>query len=220
MIYTNLEVVDMKYTIEDVKRILKGKMRVDSVDVLGAGNHSEAFCINGNFVVKLPKHKKASECLKVEMKVLDGLQNKLNLDIPNVVFDGTFNVEGEKFVYFVSKKLKGKKLSREEFLKLNKVTKEKCATRIAKFLFELHNQKHILQIKRKDLALLHGDFSLGHVLFGEDNLPQGILDFGDARQGKPQSDFIYLLDDEDDEEFGKEFGLQVLKKYNHFAESK
>ena len=28
------------------------------------------------------------------------------------------------------------------------------------------------------------------------------------------SDFIYLLDEEDDEEFGKNFGLQVLKEYN------
>lgn len=28
------------------------------------------------------------------------------------------------------------------------------------------------------------------------------------------SDFIYLLDEEDDEEFGKGFGLKVLEKYN------
>ncbi len=207
----------MKNTVEDVKQIIGNQIKVESVTILGAGNHCEAFCINENLVLKLPKHKKASDCLEVEMKVLQGLQNKLNLEIPNIVFNGKFENGNEKFVYFVSKRLKGNKLSRDEFLKLNKVDKEKCATDIAKFLFELHNQKQILPIKRKDLALLHGDFSLNHVLFNNDNLPCGILDFGDARVGNPLSDFNYLLDEEDDEEFGREFGLQVLGKYNDFA---
>ena len=210
----------MKYTIEDVKKILANKLKVKSVAFLGAGNHSEAFCVNDNLVIKLPKHKKASDCLQVEMKVLEGLQNKLNLEIPNVEFKGKFKTGNEEFVYFVSKKLDGKKLSRAEFLKLNKSVKEKCATIIAKFLFELHNQKQILPIKRKDFALLHGDFSLNHVLFDDNNIPCGILDFGDTRVGKPMSDFIYLLDDEDEEEFGKEFGLQVLEKYNKLAKEK
>ncbi len=204
----------MKYTIEDVKRIVKNKLKIKSVEFLGAGNHCEAFCINNNLVIKLPKHKKASDCLQVEMNILEGLQNKLNLGIPNVTFKGKFKTGKEEFVYSVSKKLNGKKLSREEFLKLSKSNKEKCANIIAKFLFDLHNQKQILPIKRKDFVLLHGDFSLNHVLFNENNLPCGILDFGDARVGKPMSDFIYLLDDEDDEEFGKDFGLQVLEKYN------
>ncbi len=210
----------MKYKIEDVKRIVGNKIEVKSVAFLGAGNHSEAFCLNDNLVIKLPKHKKASDCLQVEMKVLKALQNKLNLDIPSVEFNGKFKTGNGEFVYFVSKKLNGKKLSRDDFLKLNKSVKEKCATIIAKFLFELHGQKQILPIKRKDFALLHGDFSLGHVLFDENNLPCAVLDFGDARVGKPMSDFIYLLDDEDEEEFGKEFGLQVLRKYSKFAKDK
>ena len=204
----------MKYTIEQVKQIIGENLEVKSVKLLGAGNHSEAFCINENLVIKLPKHKKASDCLQVEMRVLQNLQNKLNLDIPNVIMKGKFKINGEEFVYFISKKLNGKRLSQEEFLKLSESVKEKCATSIANFLFNLHSQKHILAIKRKDFALLHGDFSLNHVLFDKSNLPCGILDFGDARVGKPMSDFIYLLDAEDDEEFGREFGLQVLEKYN------
>ncbi len=210
----------MKYSIDDVKRIVANKLKVKSVQFLGAGNHSEAFCINNNLVIKMPKHKKASDCLQVEMKVIKGLENKLNLDIPNVEYAGKFKNENEEFVYSIFKKLEGKKLSRKEFLKLNKSVKEKCATSIAQFLFKLHNQKEILPIKRKDFALLHGDFSLGHILFDENNLPCGVLDFGDARVGKPISDFVYLLDDEDDEEFGKEFGLQVLEKYNKLAKQK
>lgn len=83
-----------------------------------------------------------------------------------------------------------------------------------KIFYTLHNQKQVLGIKRKDFVLLHGDFSLNHILFDKNNLPCAILDFGDTRIGKSMSDFIYLLDEEDDEEFGKNFGLQVLKEYN------
>ena len=77
----------------------------------------------------------------------------------------------------------------------------------------MHNQKQVLNIKRKDLVLLHGDFSLNHCLFDDKKLVCGILDFGDSRIGKPQSDFMYLLDAEDDEEFGIEFGNMVLNNY-------
>lgn len=76
--------------------------------------------------------------------------------------------------------------------------------------------KEILPIKRKDFVLLHGDFSLNHILFNDENVVCGVLDFGDSRIGKFKSDFIYLLDDEDDEEFGAEFGKLVLKKYESF----
>lgn len=65
--------------------------------------------------------------------------------------------------------------------------------------------------------MLHGDFSLNHVLFDNNNYPCGILDFADVRTGKHMSDFLYMLDDNDDEEFGKEFGVLVLNKYNQLA---
>lgn len=210
----------MKYTVEQVKQIIGNKIDIKNIEFIGAGNHCEAFCINGDFVIKLPKHKKASDCLKTEIKVLVDLQGKFELSIPNVLIQGKFNNNGQEFIYFISKNLRGKKLSQKDFLNLSKQTKENCADIIARFLFILHNQKQILEIKRKDFALLHGDFSLNHVLFNENNLPCAILDFGDARVGKPMSDFIYLLDEEDNEEFGKEFGLQVLKKYEQFSNEK
>lgn len=136
------------------------------------------------------------------------------MQIPNVVSKGKFKRDNEVFVYFISKKLEGKNLSHNEFLALPQPIKNKCATIIAKFLYTLHNQKQALGTKRKDFVLLHGDFSLNHILFDKNNLPCAILDFGDTRIGKPMSDFIYLLDEEDDEEFGKGFGLKVLEKYN------
>lgn len=204
----------MKYSIEKVKKIIENKIGIQSVKFLGAGNHSEAFCINKNLVIKLPKHKKASACIEQEIKVLEQIQGKFDLQIPNVVSKGKFKNDNEEFVYFISKKLEGKNLSHNEFLALPQHNKDKCATIIARFLYVLHNQKQALGINRKDFVLLHGDFSLNHILFDKNNLPCSILDFGDTRIGKLMSDFIYLLDEEDDEEFGKGFGLKVLEKYN------
>ena len=150
------------------------------------------------------------------MQVLRGLNQKTSLDIPNVLFDGIFSAGNEEFVYFASKRLNGKNLSKKEFITLDEKTLVKNAEIIAGFLYHLHNEKQVLPIKRKDFVLLHGDFSLNHILFNDENVVCGVLDFGDSRIGKFKSDFIYLLDDEDDEEFGAEFGKLVLKKYERF----
>lgn len=206
----------MKYSVEFVSDIVKKIIPIKSIEFIGCGNHSEAFGINNEIVIKLPKHRKASECLKTEMHVLRGLEQKINLEIPNVLFEGVFSVGNDEFVYFASKRLKGKTLSKADFVKLDERTTELNAERIARFLFQLHSERQILPTKRKDLCLLHGDFSLNHILFDEDNMVCGVLDFGDSRVGKPQSDFIYLLDDEDDEEFGATFGEMVRNKYESY----
>ena len=204
----------LKYSEEFSKSIIEKYINVDSIKHIGSGNHSDAFVVNDNLVIKLPKHKKASDCLIDEMKVLRGLENRLSVNIPNVEFDGTFVSDSQNFVFFASKKINGSKLSRQKFISLPKKILNKNAEIIANFLVELHSQKHIIQIKRKDLCLLHGDFSLNHCLFDENNLICSVLDFGDTRIGKAKSDFVYLLDAEDDEEFGIEFGNKVLEIYN------
>lgn len=194
-------------------KLLHFKINLKSVEFLGAGNHSDAFLINGEYVLKLPKHKKASKCLETEIQILEALEGSLSLDIPNVIFKGTFSDGQEDFVYFLSKKLRGKSLSHDEFKALPLKTKKQCAKILAEFLFSLHSHREVLKIKRKNLALLHGDFSLNHILFDNNNLPCGVLDFADARRGKPYSDFVYLLDEEDDEEFSAGFGKIVLHEY-------
>ena len=106
--------------------------------------------------------------------------------------------------------------SKAEFLMLDERTLFQNAEIIANFLYRLHNQKDIFSIKRKDLVLLHGDFSLNHILFNNENVVCGILDFADSRVGKFKSDFSYLLDDKDDEEFGANFGKTVLSIYESY----
>ena len=105
----------MKYSLEQAKEIISKSIQVNSLEFIGCGNHSEAFCVNHEIVIKLPKHRKASDCLKVEMQVLRGLAQKTSLDIPNVLFNGIFSVGNEEFVYFASKRLNGKNYPKKNF---------------------------------------------------------------------------------------------------------
>lgn len=203
----------MKYSLAQAKKIIEKSIQIRSIECIGYGNHSEAFCVNREIVIKLPKHRKASNCLKTEIQVLRGLEGKTDLNIPNVLFEGVFYNKGEEFVYFASNLLKGRNLSRTEFLSLDNKTSVINSQLIAKFLYDLHRERRILPVKRSDCCLIHGDFSLNHLLFNEKNIVCGVLDFGDSRVGKPKSDFVYLLDGEDDEEFGLSFGEMVLKEY-------
>ena len=62
-------------------------------------------------------------------------------------------------------------------------------------------------------VLCHNDLSCNHILV-KDNKLSGIIDFGDVAITDADKDFVYLLE-QSDEEIGREFGLKVLKYYNH-----
>lgn len=215
----------MKYSVEFARGVAEasGRIRVESVEFLGCGQDSEAFAINEGLILKLPKSKKASDRLQVEMQVLRALGREMPLQIPEVLFDGVFpgihggrldgkNASGE-YAYSVCTRVRGRSLTKPEFLALGEDIRSENAEIIANFLRCLHARRDVLPVKRRDLALLHGDFSLNHVLFDDLGRVCGILDFADCRAGKPKSDFVYLLDDEDEEEFGAAFGMMVLDLY-------
>ena len=61
-------------------------------------------------------------------------------------------------------------------------------------------------------VLCHNDLSCNHILI-KDNKLSGIIDFGDVAITDADKDFVYLLE-QSDEEIGREFGLKVLKYYN------
>lgn len=203
----------MIYTLAQAADVIGREISIETLELIGQGNHSQAFCVNGEMVVKLPKHRKASQCLQTEIRVLRGLEHRLPLAVPNVLLTCTYAWGGEEFVWFASRRLAGKKLSKQEFLALDGPTTAANADSIADFLRRLHGQRDIFPIRRRDLCLLHGDFSLNHLLFDHHNMVCGVLDFADSRVGKPTSDFVYLLDDEDGEEFGAAFGKMVLGRY-------
>ena len=61
-------------------------------------------------------------------------------------------------------------------------------------------------------CLCHNDFSCNHLLLDDNNRLCGIIDFGDSGIIDEYCDFIYLLEDSE-EELGHEFGEDVLKLY-------
>ena len=61
-------------------------------------------------------------------------------------------------------------------------------------------------------CLCHNDFSCNHLLIDDDNRLTGVIDFGDSGIADEYCDFVYLLEDSD-EEIGHEFGEDILKLY-------
>lgn len=61
-------------------------------------------------------------------------------------------------------------------------------------------------------CLCHNDFSCNHLLLDENNRLCGIIDFGDAGIIDEYCDFIYLLEDSE-EEIGSSFGDEILHIY-------
>ena len=42
----------MKYSLEQAKDIISKSIQVNSLEFIGCGNHSEAFCVNHEIVIK------------------------------------------------------------------------------------------------------------------------------------------------------------------------
>ena len=63
-------------------------------------------------------------------------------------------------------------------------------------------------------CLCHNDFSCNHLILDNNFKLTGVIDFGDAGIIDEYCDFIYLLEDSD-EEIGSEFGKQILDIYGN-----
>ena len=63
-------------------------------------------------------------------------------------------------------------------------------------------------------CLCHNDFSCNHLLLDNKNKLIGVIDFGDAGIVDEYCDFIYLLEDSE-EEIGSCFGEDILKMYGN-----
>lgn len=63
-------------------------------------------------------------------------------------------------------------------------------------------------------CLCHNDFSCNHMLLDENNKLCGVIDFGDSGIIDEYCDFVYLLEDSE-EEIGHEFGEDIIKLYGN-----
>lgn len=67
-------------------------------------------------------------------------------------------------------------------------------------------------------CLCHNDFSSKHIIVNDNFVMCGVIDFGDSVVKEEYVDFVYLLEDSE-EEIGKAFGKKVLKAYDYEDES-
>lgn len=86
---------------------------------------------------------------------------------------------------------------------------------VEEFMQRLHNTT-IFDDKK---CLCHNDFSCNHLLLDDDNRIVGVIDFGDSGIIDEYCDFIYLLEDSE-EEIGVSFGEDILKLYGNIDVSK
>ena len=68
-------------------------------------------------------------------------------------------------------------------------------------------------------CLCHNDFSCNHLLLDDDKKLCGVIDFGDSGIIDEYCDFIYLLEDSE-EEIGVSFGEDILRLYGNIDISK
>ena len=68
-------------------------------------------------------------------------------------------------------------------------------------------------------CLCHNDFSCNHILLDDDGRFVGVIDFGDSGIIDEYCDFIYLLEDSE-QEIGVSFGEDILKIYGNIDISK
>ena len=91
----------------------------------------------------------------------------------------------------------------------NKIS-EKTKTYLDNIFARILNDERII---RYEMALCHNDLSCNHIVMNG-NKVVGIIDFGDVAITDRDKDFVYLLENSD-EEIGREFGLKVLEHYKH-----
>ena len=72
----------------DIKGIIESEFgfKVKNIVVLGQGLDSIAYLVNEEYIFKMSKHEEARLNLKKEIEVLDYLQGKITLQIPNIEF--------------------------------------------------------------------------------------------------------------------------------------
>lgn len=106
--------------------------------------------------------------------------------------------------------------NRENVLEEYKLLKETIYDKLTKiekeYIENFFEELDATKIFDDRKCLCHNDFSSNHLLLDKENKLVGVIDFGDAGIIDEYCDFIYLLEDSD-EEIGSSFGEEILKLY-------
>ncbi|MDR0612966.1 MAG: aminoglycoside phosphotransferase family protein [Dysgonamonadaceae bacterium] len=105
-----------------------------SLKILAEGGMSYAFEVGGK-IVRVPKNNYATDGYRIEEKILNYLQDRISIAIPNVKIIET------PFFHTIHKKLEGKYWSGKEYINRTEREKDALAYDCAKFFAELHSSE-------------------------------------------------------------------------------
>ena len=215
----------------NIKELLQDKfnIKINNMEVLGSGDDSIAYLVNNEYVFKIKYNDNSERSYKNEKAIYDFLNKYLdiNIKIPNI----EYSFINDEISILGYKKIDGAFLTPDIYNKLTNEEQDNLKQDIANFLKQMHSLDYseidFCKIDKSDIkklsetniysnnqCLCHNDFSCNHLLLDENKKLCGIIDFGDAGITDVYSDFIYLLEDSE-EEIGQKFGEEILKLYGN-----
>lgn len=124
--------------IQEIRRCYPD-IEVQSAKINDLGQHNDVLIVNDHLIFRFPKFEEGIKQLAIETAILEGIQGKVSLKIPNPIYKRIeTSVVGKPFVGY--EMIKGEPLWRETVSSITEETVlQKLATQIATFLKELHN---------------------------------------------------------------------------------
>lgn len=123
---------------KEIKTLIENLYPQAKIKLISEGDHSKAYKINNDYVLKVAKNDEGSKGLVKECKILKAIKGKTTVAVPKVVKTGSITIKNKECGYSICSLVEGKKLSPEQFKKLSKPQREQIAKDIALFLTELH----------------------------------------------------------------------------------
>ena len=212
--YLMEKIFNNKFNSNHFKYIIEKYIDIDikTIDYIGNGNDSVAYFVNDNYVFKIKYCKEKDKAYLKEKEICDFINKNLdsNILIPNVFYFYSSD-ECEIIGY---NKIEGTVLTPDLYNSMSIDEQELLKRDITLFLKKLHNLDYSSLIKYKidnQRRLIEMcDFIIKSVKLT--NILCGVIDFGDSGVVDIYSDFVFLLEDSE-EEIGSSFGRDILKLY-------
>jgi hypothetical protein len=114
-------------------------LQIINVRIIENGWDNYVAEINGNYIFRFPKRSEYNS--EKEIQVLGLLKGKVTLQIPKILYRG-------KNISFIGyEKIKGGEISEEKYSSLTDIEKQKLASDIANFAYEIHSKFSIAEAK-------------------------------------------------------------------------
>lgn len=210
---TNLKAT--KYLLEHTFDNLK----VNTISVMGSGYDSVAYLVNEEYIfkIKFSANKKKGYEKEIKGKFLTPKiyfamskekQELLKKDIAGFLRE----MHDLDYTDISSYTIDNKQNVLEEYQLLRNTLYDSLTNIEKEYIEEFMKLLNTTTIFDGKKCLCHNDFSCNHLLLDNDNRLTGVIDFGDSGIIDEYCDFIYLLEDSE-EEIGPSFGEDIVRLY-------